>query len=139
MLRLSLPKSRKATKPKAGAGHAAHAAHAAHASTVSIDPTVVQRALNEAVKTLNSPEYRTQVTKMTQASIVNSLQTFQRLSQLSGRLSKMDNKSMETVVQGSITDLTRAFLQFNSDQLVLLQKLSARTLEIIDSEASKKE
>jgi len=127
-----LPKSRKATKPKAGA------AHAAHSSSINIDPTVVQRALNEAVKTLNSPEYRAQVTKMTQASIVNSLQTFQRLSQLSGRLSKMDNKSIETVVQGSITDLTRAFLQFNSDQLVLLQKLSARTLEILDSEVSKK-
>jgi hypothetical protein len=129
-----LPKSRKATKPKAGA---AHAAHAARSSTISIDPAVVQRALNEAVKTLNSPEYRTQVTKMTQASIVNSLQTFQRLTQLSGRLSKMDNKSIETVVQGSITDLTRAFLQFNSDQLVLLQKLSARTLEILDGEVSK--
>ena len=105
---------------------------------INLDPTVVQRALNEAVKTLNSPEYREQVTKMTQASITNSLQTFQKLTQLSGRLSTMDNQTIESVVQGSITDLTRAFLQYNSDQLVLLQKLSARTLEILNGEVSKK-
>jgi hypothetical protein len=104
----------------------------------SLDPTAVQRALNAAVGTLNSPEYREQVTKMAQSSITNSLQTFQRLTQLSGRLSTMDSRSIESVVQGSITDLTRAFLQYNSDQLVLLQKLSARTLEILNGEVSKK-
>ncbi len=103
-----------------------------------MDPTVVQRVLNEAVRTLNSPEYREQVTKMTQSSIANSLQTLQRLAQLSGRLSRMDNQSIESVVSGSINDLTRAFLQYNSDQLVLLQKLSARTLEILNAEVAKK-
>jgi len=106
---------------------------------INLDPVVVQKALNEAVKTLNSPEYKEQVTKMTQASIANSLQTLQKFGQLSGRLSQLDNASIESVVQGSISDLTRAFLQFNSDQLVLLQKLSARTLEILDAAASKKE
>ncbi len=48
-------------------------------------------------------------------------------------MSKMDSKTMSSVVESSIDDLTRAFLQFNSDQLVLLQRLSARTLEILDS------
>ena len=87
------------------------------------------------MKTLTDPEYQQQMTKLTQASIVNSLQTLQRLSTLSTRLSKMDNEAMSNMVEGSIDDLTRALLQCNSDQLVLLQKLSARTLEILDSRA----
>lgn len=135
-----MPKSRKSAKPAAGEDHPVHRHHASTTTTtgtINLDPTVVQRALNEAVKTLNSPEYRTQVTKMTQASIVNSLQTFQRLNQLSERLARMDNKTIESVVHDSITDLTKAVLQYNSDQLVLLQKLSARTLEILDSQAVK--
>ena len=90
------------------------------------------------MKTLSNPEYQQQLTKLTQSSIVNSLQTFQRLSTLSTRLSNMDNETMSNIVEGSIDDLTRAFLQFNSDQLVLLQRLSARTLEILDSQASEK-
>ena len=50
----------------------------------------------------------------------------------------MDNETMSKVVQGSIDDLTRAFLQFNSDQMVLLQRLSAKTLEILDNQARQK-
>jgi predicted DNA-binding protein len=94
--------------------------------------------LNQAMKTLSNPEYQQQLTKLTQSSIVNSLQTFQRLSTLSTRLSNMDNETMSEVVEGSIDDLTRALLQFNSDQLVLLQRLSARTLEILDAQARQK-
>jgi hypothetical protein len=90
------------------------------------------------MKTLSNPEYQQQLTKLTQSSIVNSLQTFQRLSTLSTRLSNMDNETMSEVVEGSIDDLTRALLQFNSDQLVLLQRLSARTLEILDAQARQK-
>jgi len=50
----------------------------------------------------------------------------------------MDNETMSEIVEGSIDDLTRALLQFNSDQLVLLQRLSARTLEILDGHARQK-
>ena len=130
-----MAKSRKTTRSQTGA--ASGAKTSAQNVSINLDPTVVQRALNEALRTLNSPEYRDQVTKMTQSSLANSLQTFQRLTQLSGRLSKMDNQSIESVVNGSINDLTRAFLQYNSDQLVLLQKLSARTLEILNGQVSK--
>jgi hypothetical protein len=130
-----LPRSKKAAKSRTGAGSGAKTT--AQNVSINLDPTVVQRALNEALRTLNSPEYRDQVTKMTQSSLANSLQTFQRLTQLSGRLSRMDNQSIESVVNGSINDLTRAFLQYNSDQLVLLQKLSARTLEILNGQVSK--
>ena len=130
-----MARSKKATKSQTGAGSGAKTS--AQNVSINLDPTVVQRALNEALRTLNSPEYRDQVTKMTQSSLANSLATFQRLTQLSGRLSKMDNQSIESVVNGSINDLTRAFLQYNSDQLVLLQKLSARTLEILNGQVSK--
>lgn len=130
-----MPRSRKGARSQTGAESGAKTS--ARNVSINLDPTVVQRALNEAVRTLNSPEYREQVTKMTQSSIANSLQTFQRLTQLSGRLSKMDNQSIESVVNGSINDLTRAFLQYNSDSLILLQKLSARTLEILNGQVSK--
>ncbi len=113
-------------------------ASSADPSGIALDPKAVQRAVNQAVKTLTSPEYQEQVTKLAQASVVNSLQTFQKMNALSGRLSKLDGKDMTNIVEGSINDLTRAFLQFNSDQLVLLQKLSARTVEILDNQSRKK-
>jgi hypothetical protein len=127
-----LKKSRKASDSKSSAGPAPRA------TVIELDPRVVQRALNQAVKTLTNPEYQQQLTKLTQSSIVNSLQTVQRLSTLSTKLSNMDSETMSEVVEGSIDDLTRALLQFNSDQLVLLQRLSARTLEILDAQARQK-
>jgi len=127
-----LKKSRKASDSKSSAGPAPRA------TVIELDPRLIQRALNQAMKTLSNPEYQQQLTKLTQSSIVNSLQTFQRLSTLSTRLSNMDNETMSEIVEGSIDDLTRALLQFNSDQLVLLQKLSARTLEILDAQARQK-
>ncbi len=127
-----MKKSAKATGAKSGAGPTNRA------TVINIDPRVIQRALNQALKTLNNPEYQQQLTKLTQMSIANSLQTFQRLSTLSTRLSSMDSETMSEIVEGSIDDLTRALLQFNSDQLVLLQRLSARTLEILDAQARQK-
>ena len=60
------------------------------------------------------------------------------MSVLSGRLSKLNNADMSNVVEGSMNELTKAILQFNSDQLVLLQKLSARTLEILENQTREK-
>jgi hypothetical protein len=108
------------------------------AAVVNVDPRTVQRALNQAVKTFSDPEYQAQITKLTQASITNSLQTIQKMGVLSGRLSKLNDADMNTVVEESINDLTRAILQFNSDQLVLVQKLSARTLEILENQTRDK-
>jgi len=127
-----LKKSAKASGSKSDAGPTNRA------TVINIDPRVIQRALNQTLKTLNNPEYQQQLTKLTQMSIANSIQTFQRLSTLSTRLSSMDSETMSEIVEGSIDDLTRALLQFNSDQLVLLQRLSARTLEILDAQARQK-
>lgn len=127
-----MKKSAKASGSKSDAGPTNRA------TVINIDPRVIQRALNQTLKTLNNPEYQQQLTKLTQMSIANSIQTFQRLSTLSTRLSSMDSETMSEIVEGSIDDLTRALLQFNSDQLVLLQRLSARTLEILDAQARQK-
>lgn len=127
-----MKKNGKAADPKSGE------APSPGATVINLDPRVIQRALNQALKTLNNPEYQQQLTKLTQMSIANSLATFQRLGTLSTRLSNMDSETMSEVVEGSIDDLTRALLQFNSDQLVLLQRLSARTLEILDAQAREK-
>jgi hypothetical protein len=126
---------KKSAKPS---GSKSSAGPTPRATVINLDPRMIQRALNQALKTLNNPEYRQQLTKLTQMSIANSLQTFQRLSTLSTRLSSMDSETMSEIVEGSIDDLTSALLQFNSDQLVLLQRLSARTLEILDAKARQK-
>ena len=120
------------------AGRKPHAASTASTTVINVDPKTVQRALAQAVKTFSNPEYQAQITKLTQASITNSLQTIQKMSALSGRLSKLNNKDMNTVVESSINDLTKAILQFNSDQMVLLQKLSTRTLEILENQTRDK-
>lgn len=115
-----------------------HARPAASTAVLNVDPRTVQRALNQAIKTFSDPEYQAQITKLTQASISNSLQTIQKMSVLSGRLSKLNSADMSSVVEGSMNELTKAILQFNSDQLVLLQKLSARTLEILENQTREK-
>lgn len=95
-------------------------------------PRSIQRAINKIVGTLNNPEYQEQLTRLTQASVTNSLQTVQKLSHFSERMSKLDNRGWESLINGSIDDLMRAYLQFNSDLTVLLQKLSNKTIEILD-------
>ncbi len=129
--------SKRTTKKGDSARHHRHASSTS-TTTINVDPKTVQRVLDQAVKTLSSPEYQAQITKLTQASLANSLQSIQKMGALSGRLSKLDSKDMSTVVEASIKDLTRAFLQFNTDQMVLLQKLSARTLEILDNQSREK-
>ena len=124
-------------KGQKGTRHKAHTTTTT-ATVINVDPRTVQRALNQAVKTFSNPEYQAQITKLTQASIANSLQTIQKMGVLSGKLSKLNSSDMNNVVEGSINDLTRAILQFNSDQLVLLQKLSARTLEILENQTREK-
>lgn len=132
--------TKRTPKKSDSARHHHHYRHATttSAATINVDPRTVQRVLDKAVKTLSSPEYQAQITKLTQASLANSLQSIQKMGALSGRLSKMDSKGVSTVVEASINDLTKAFLQFNTDQMVLLQKLSARTLEILDNQSREK-
>ena len=61
---------------------------------LNVNPQVVQRVLTAAIKTVSSPEYQQQITKLSQASISNSLQVLQKMGTLSTRLSKMDSNEM---------------------------------------------
>lgn len=132
-------KSEKAEEHQHHEHHHARPSSPASGTVLNVDPRTVQRALNQAIKTFSDPEYQAQITKLTQASIANSLQTIQKMSVLSGRLSKLNSADMSNVVEGSMEELTKAILQFNSDQLVLLQKLSARTLEILENQTREKQ
>lgn len=100
---------------------------------ITPNPRSIQRAINKVVGTLSDPEYQEQVTKLTQASVKNSLETLQKMSQFSERLSRLDNKGWDSFINNSIDDLMRSYLQFNSDLIVLLQKQSSRTIEILDA------
>ncbi len=97
------------------------------------DPRSIQRAINKVIGTLSNPEYQEQVTKLTQASVNNSIETLQKMSNFSERLSKLDNKGWDSFINNSIDDLMRAYLQFNSELIVLMQKQSSKTIEILDA------
>jgi hypothetical protein len=100
---------------------------------VILNPRSIQRAINKVVGTISDPEYQEQVTKLTQASAKNSVETLQKLIKFSDRLSRLDNKGWDSLINGSIDDLMLSYLQFNSDLIVLLQKHSGKTLDILDA------
>ncbi|MGB8217034.1 MAG: hypothetical protein WCE94_07010 [Candidatus Methanoperedens sp.] len=106
---------------------------------MTINPRSVQKAMNKVVANLSNPDYQEQVTKLAQASANNSLETLQKLIQVSERVSKLDNKGWDSLIDGSIDDLMRAYLQFNSDLIVLLQKQSSKTIDILDAALPGKE
>jgi len=100
---------------------------------VILNPRSIQRAINKIAGTLSDPEYQEQVTKLTQASAKNSVETLQKLIVFSDRLSRLDNKGWDSLINSSIDDLMLSYLQFNSDLIVLLQKQSSKTLDILDA------
>ncbi len=106
---------------------------------VMINQRSIQRAMNKVVGNLSDPDYQEQVTKLAQASANNSLETLQKLIQVSERMSKLDNKGWDSLIDGSVNDLMRAYLQFNSDLIVLLQKQSSKTIAILDAALPGKE
>jgi hypothetical protein len=106
---------------------------------VMINQRSIQRAMNKVVGNLSDPDYQEQVTKLAQASANNSLETLQKLVQVSERMSKLDNKGWDSLIDGSVNDLMRAYLQFNSDLIVLLQKQSSKTIDILDAALPRKE
>jgi hypothetical protein len=99
---------------------------------IKINPRAIQRAINKIAGTISNPEYQEQMTKLTQAAVTNSLKTLQKLSKISQRMTKLDEEGWDNLINTSIDDLMRSYLQFNSDLVDLLQKLSTKTTEILD-------
>ena len=100
--------------------------------TVMPNPKTVQKAVDQIVNTLNNPEYKDQITKLTQASVNNTVQTAQRLSKATTKLSKLNNEEMTELVSNSVSDMMRLYIQFNTELLTLVQKVSNRAVDIIE-------
>ena len=100
--------------------------------TVMPNPKTVQKAIDQIANTLNNPETREQLTKLTQASVNNTVQTAQRLSKASARMSKLTNEEMTELVSNSVSDMMRLYIQFNTELLTLVQKVSNRAVDIIE-------
>lgn len=100
--------------------------------TVMPNSKTVQKAIDQIVTTLNNPEYKDQLTKLTQASVNNTVQTAQRLSKASARINKLNNEEMTELVSNSVSDMMRLYIQFNTELLTLVQKVSNRAVDIIE-------
>ena len=96
------------------------------------NPKTVQKAIDQIVSTLNNPEYKDQLTKLTQASVNNTVQTAQKLGRVTARMSKLDNEEMTELVSNSVGDMMRLYIQFNTELLTLMQKVSNRAVDIIE-------
>jgi len=97
------------------------------------NPKSVQQAIDQVASTLSNPEYKEQLTKLTQLAITNSVLTAQKLSQVSARMSKLDGDEMVNLVSNSVGDMMRLYLQFNSELLTLMQKVSIRAVDILEN------
>ena len=104
----------------------------ANPKTVMPNPKTVQKAIDQIANTLNNPETREQLTKLTQASVNNTVQTAQRLSKATARMSKLNNEEMTELVSNSVSDMMRLYIQFNTELLTLVQKVSNRAVDIIE-------
>jgi hypothetical protein len=96
------------------------------------NPKTVQKAIDQIANTLNNPDTRDQLTKLTQASVNNTVQTAQRLSKATARMSKLNNEEMTMLVSNSVSDMMRLYIQFNTELLTLVQKVSNRAVDIIE-------
>jgi hypothetical protein len=99
---------------------------------VIIDPASIQRAMGRLVDTLSDPKYQEQLRKVMMDSITNSLSTLQRLGQITMNVPKLDSKNLSSLINGSVPELMRVNLQFNSDLMLLMQKHSDRLLQILE-------
>lgn len=88
--------------------------------------------MGRLVDTLSDPKYQEQLRKVMMDSITNSLSTLQRLGQITMNVPKLDSKNLGSLINGSVPELMRVNLQFNSDLMLLMQKHSDRLLQILE-------
>jgi hypothetical protein len=115
------------------------ASEATSSKIIMPNPKTVQKAIDEIVSTLNNPEYKQQLTKLTQASVNNTVQTAQRLSKATARMGKLDTEEMTELVSNSVGDMMRLYIQFNTELLTLVQKVSNRAVDILEKATPKVE
>lgn len=101
--------------------------------TMNLNQEAVQKAIDQIISTLNNPDYKDQLTKLTQISVNNTVYTAQRLNNVTTRMSRLDNDEMAEVVGNSMGDMMQLYIQFNTELLTLVQKTSNRAVEIIEN------
>jgi DNA-binding FrmR family transcriptional regulator len=99
---------------------------------ITLDLCTVRRAINKIAGTLCKPDYEQLMTAHTKDSVDISLETLQRLAQLSCRLSCLDRRGTDCLINCSIEELMKAYLDFNHDLIKLLITKSNDTMDIID-------
>ena len=104
---------------------------------ITLDLCTVRRAINKVAGTLCDPKYENKMTEYTQASVNYSLETLQELTQLSCRLSCLDRRGWDCLINCSIDELMNKYLEFNSDLIDLLKKNSKETIDILKSNLDK--
>jgi hypothetical protein len=97
------------------------------------NPESVQKALDRINATLSDPNYQDQLLKLSQLSITHSVQTVQKLSNLSTRINDLDGEEMDKLIRCSLSDLLSLSLSFNTDMLNLIQQTSDQTIAILDT------
>lgn len=102
-------------------------------NTMSINPETVQKAIDQIVTTLNNPDYKDQLTKLTQISVNNTVKTAQRLNAVTNRMSRMNHEEMTELVGNSIGDMMQLYIQFNTELVTLVQKTSNRAVDIMEN------
>ncbi|MGZ3749605.1 MAG: hypothetical protein ACXVCD_19865 [Pseudobdellovibrionaceae bacterium] len=99
---------------------------------ITLDLCTVRRAINKVAGTLCNPDYEKQMTEFTRDSVNNSLETLQKLTQLSCRLSCLDRKGWDCLINCSIDELMSANLDFNHKLIKLLQDQASSTIGILE-------
>lgn len=103
---------------------------------ILIDPTSIPKIISRLSETLSDPEYQEQLRKIMLDSIRNTLSSLQRLGQLTTQVTQLDSKGLSSLINGSVSEVMRANLQFSSDLMLLLQKHSDRLIQILEETSS---
>lgn len=103
---------------------------------ILIDPTSIPKIISKLSETINDPEYQEQLRKIMLDSIRTSLSSLQRLGQFTTQVTQLDSRGLSSLINGSVSEVMRANLQFSSDLMLLLQKHSDRLIQILEEASS---
>ena len=104
---------------------------------ITLDLCTVRRAINKVAGTLCNPDYQEKMATYTKDSLSNSVDTLQKLTQISCRLSCLDRKGWDCLINCSIDELMSKNLEINQKLIGILQEQSSTTIEILEKNLDK--
>lgn len=99
---------------------------------ITLDLCTVRRAINRVAGKLCDDDYEKKLTQYTQASVNDSLETLHQLAQLSCRLSCLNRREWDCLINCSIDELMEANLDFNRTLMKSLIEQSTKTIGILE-------